>query len=157
MPEIQDVENVIGSYDGLSRKVLDYSMAMKAFVDAGKEPGFSVDSIKPLETYVAVEDFVRIGNFKEVMNWRDYAGFLVGWAPTAQWECSFKRITQAGSTVFLELEERSRMGDFTSTVNSMSVYEFNAAGLLYHLDIYLQMPMPDPEMLAGYKDIDITA
>lgn len=156
MPEMQNVEDVIDNYDGLARKVLDYSMAMKEFVDAGKQPGFSEASIKPLEAYVAVEDFVRVGNFKEVMGWQDYAAFLIGWAPTADWECSFKRITQSGSTVFLELEERSRMGEFTSTVNSVSVYEFNGEGLLHHLDIYLQMPMPDPEMLASYKDVDIT-
>ncbi len=41
-------------------------------------------------------------------------------------------------------------------VNSVSVYEFDADGLITHLDIYLQMPMPDPEMLAGYAGIEIS-
>ena len=52
--------------------------------------------------------------------------------------------------VILELEERSRVGEHTSTVNSVSIYEFNAAGKLRHLDIYLQMPPMDKSMMQAY-------
>ena len=44
--------------------------------------------------------------------------------------------------MFLELEERSEIGDFTNAVNSLSVYEFDDAGKLRHLDVYLQMEVP---------------
>jgi len=40
-----------------------------------------------------------------------------------------------------------------SEVVSSSVDEFNNAGKLRHLDIYLQMKMPDPEMLRAYTKL----
>jgi hypothetical protein len=90
------------------------------------------------------------------MNWQDYITFLTSWAMGSEWECSFKRITEAGNVVFLELEERLKMGDFSSAVNSLSVYEFNDAGKIQHLDIYLQMAMPGGEMLESYEGVDIS-
>ncbi len=62
----------------------------------------------PLAALVATERFERVGNFKEVMAWDDYVGFLTAWAPTAEWECSFKRVTEAPVLRILELEESSR-------------------------------------------------
>ena len=96
-----------------------------------------------------------MGNFKEVMNWQEYVTFLTNWASNSEWECSFKRITEAGNVVFLELEERSRIGDFSNSVNSVSVYEFDKAGKITHVDIYLQMALPDPDMLGSYADVEI--
>lgn len=150
------IEDVIGNYSGLSRKVLEYSQLMKRMVDEAKQPGFSEASWAPLAAYVDTERFERVGNFKEVMNWQQYVAFLTPWAMHCGWECSFRRVTEAPGLVILELEERSEAGGVTSTVNSVSVYEFDAGGKLVHLDIYLQMPMPDPEMLKSYEGIEIS-
>lgn len=147
---LQQVGDVVANYSGLSRKVLDYSLLMKRLVDSARQPGFSSASWAPLTELIATDEFVRVGNFKEVMRWPDYIDFLTSWAMASAWECSFKRVTEVGSTVFLELEERSRIGDFSSVVNSMSVYEFNAAGKIHHLDIYLQMALPSGDMLKSY-------
>lgn len=152
---MQDVEDIIGDYTGLSRKVLEYSVITKNLVDKAKKPGFTVDSWAPLGELIDTEKFVRVGNFKEVMNWQEYVTFLTNWASNSEWECSFKRITEAGNVVFLELEERSRIGDFSNSVNSVSVYEFDKAGKITHVDIYLQMALPDPDMLGSYADIEI--
>ena len=73
---------------------------------------------------MAVDVFERVGNFKETMAWDDYMTFLAAWMPTADWACSFKRITEAGNLVFLELEERAGGG----AVNSASIYEFDESG-----------------------------
>jgi hypothetical protein len=146
----KDVGQVVGDYAGPTRKVLEYSLIMKRLVDEAKQPGFSVESWAPLAELVAVDEFERVGNFKEVMSWRDYVTFLTKWAIGSEWECSFKRISESDGVVFLELEERSRVGDHTSVVNSMSVYEFNGAGKLRHLDIYLQMEPMNPEMMKAY-------
>ena len=140
---LKDVNEVIGDYSGLSRAVLEYSRIMKRLVDEAKQPGFSVASWAPLAELVAVDEFERVGNFKEVMNWERYVEFLTKWAMSSEWECSFKRITEKPGLVLLELEERSKTRAFSSVVNSMSVYEFNEAGKLRHLDIYLQMEMPE--------------
>ncbi len=154
---LQDIDVAAGQYTGLSRKVLDYSLVMKQLVYAAKQPGFSVESWAPLAAFVDTAAFERVGNFKEVMRWADYIGFLTQWAMTSEWEGSFKRVTENGNVVLLELEERSKVGGFSSVVNSVSVYEFNDAGKIAHLDIYLQMEMPDPEMLKSYEGIEITA
>lgn len=156
MPELRDIEEAAAGYSGLARKVLDYSLTMKRLVDEAKQPGFSADSWSALSEFIDTEKFVRVGNFKEVMSWAEYIGFLTGWATTSEWEGSFKRVTVDGNLVILELEERSKIGPHSSVVNSVSVYEFNEAGKIEHLDIYLQMPMPDPSMFASYEGIAIS-
>lgn len=150
----KDVDEVVSDYTGLSRKVLDYCQVVKKMVDTtAKQADFSVDSWSSLAKFVDMENFQRIGNFKEVMNWQEYIDFLTGWASTSEWECSFKRITEHDNVVFLELEERTRMGEFATVVNSFSVYEFNAAGKMRHIDVYLQMGLPDPEMMKHYDNV----
>jgi hypothetical protein len=148
---LRKVSEIVGDYTGLSRKVLEYSLIMKRLVDEAKRPGFSEASWAPLAELVAVDEFERVGNFLEVMRWPDYVAFLTKWATSSGWECSFKRITEKQGVVFLELEERSAVGEHRSVVNSATVYEFNDAGKLRHLDIYLQMKLPDPEMLKAYE------
>jgi hypothetical protein len=140
---LKEVTDVVGDYAGLSRTVLDYSLLMKRLVDEAKQPGFSAASWAPLADLVAVDEFERIGNFKEVMRWPEYVEALTKWAVSSEWECSFKRITEKANLVFLELEERSKVGGYGGVVNSVSVYEFNPAGKLRHLDIYLQMALPE--------------
>lgn len=153
---LRNLDEVIDDYSGLARRVLDYSALMKRMVDEAKKPGFSVDSWGPLAELIDTENFGRVGNFKEVMNWQEYVAFLTGWASSSEWDCSFKRVTESGNTVFLELEERSRIGDFSNSVNSLSVYEFDDAGKITHIDVYLQMALPDPEMLASYAEVKIS-
>ena len=153
---MRELSEVLGEYSGLSRRVLDYSLIMKRLVDRAKRPGFSVEDWAPLSALVAVDDFERVGNFKEVMNWHEYVTFLTKWAMSSEWECSFKRITERPNVVFLELEERSHVAGHSSVVNSLSVYEFDTAGKLRHLDIYLQMPMPEGDMLKSYEGMRIS-
>lgn len=151
-----NVEDIADDYDGRSRAVLDYCMTTKRIVDQAKRPGFSADDWAPLTDLVDTEAFIRVGNFKEVMNWREYVDFLTNWATSSEWECSFKRITEAAGTVFLELEERSRTGDFSNSVNSISAYEFNEAGRISRIDVYLQMALPSADLLKSYDGVSIT-
>lgn len=150
---LKNVGDVIDHYGGFSRTVLDYSLIVKEVVDSAKRPGFSVDSWAPLARLLDTATFRRVGNFKEVMNWTEYVTFLTQWAPSADWECSFKRITERGYLVFLELEERSVVGEFSNVVNSLTVYEFNSDGKIIHIDVYLQMVLPPPEMLTSYEGV----
>jgi hypothetical protein len=154
--ELREIADVAGDYTGLSRTVLDYSLTMKRLVDSAKQPGFSAERWADLAEFVDPAAFVRVGNFKEVMTWAQYTEFLTGWASASEWEGSFKRVTESGGIVFLELEERSKVGDFASVVNSVSVYEFSGAGKITHLDIYLQMALPEAGMLASYEGVQIS-
>ena len=69
--QLTDVADVIDDYAGRSRTVLDYAMVTKRLVDEAKRPGFSAGSWAPLAELVAVDEFTRVGPFKEVMNWDD--------------------------------------------------------------------------------------
>src|SRR3546814_15014468 len=80
---------------------------MKRIIYSAKEPGFDESSWVPLAGLVDRDAFIRVGPFKDEMTWPEYVAFLTGWAPRRHWECSFRRITEKGNVVFLELEERS--------------------------------------------------
>ena len=138
------IDDVIGETTGRSLVVLQYSQVMRDLVKSAKEQGFSTESWAPLAEFVSTEDLVRIGPFKEVMNWTQYTEFLTNWARSSDWDCSFKRITETGDLAFLELEERSKIGDFSSVVNTVSVFEFNADNKIRSIAVYLQMELPDP-------------
>lgn len=152
---LRELDEVVGEHSGLARKVLEYSQVMKRLVVEAKQPGFSDESWAPLADMVAIDEFERVGNFKEVMNWPEYVGFLTSFATSTDWDCSFKRITETPDLVFLELQERIEIGDFTSVVNSLSVYEFDGAGKIRHLDIYLQMALPESGLLQSYEGVRI--
>jgi hypothetical protein len=122
--------------------VLRYAKTTGDLVAKAKEPGFTAGDWAPLAELVDTENFLRVGAFKEEMDWQTYADFLTGWATTSDWECTFKRITDHDGLVFLELEERSVVGEFRSVVNSLSVYEFGADDRIRRLDLYLQMALP---------------
>ena len=150
----KDIQDVASQYSELSRKVLDYSLTMGKIIDEAKSGDLLIKNVQKLAEYVDVDKFQRVGNFLEVMTWQQYAEFLTRWAAGgAQWEGSFKRITEHDNVVFLELEERSRQGEHVSTINSNSIYEFNAAGKLVHLDIYLQMRPMHPDMMKAYDGV----
>lgn len=143
-------------HGGLARKALDYTLTMKRLVEEAKQPGFSLGKWDSLAALVDTGRFERIGNFKEVMNWRQYAEFLTRWAPSAEWDCTFRRVTEGENLAILELEERTTAAKLSSVVNSVSVYEFNLAGKIVHIDIYLQMALPDHAMLQSYDGIAIS-
>jgi hypothetical protein len=132
---------------------LDYSQITKHLVTAAKRPGFSIDSWSPLAELLDIKAFNRVGPFKDAMNWPDYVNFLTHWAQSSDWDCSFKRITEIGNMVFLELEERSKVGAHSSAVNSLSVYEFNGTGKIHHVDVYLQMELPSSDMLKSIESV----
>jgi hypothetical protein len=126
-------------YTGLSRRAIDYGLFQKRLMDRARDAssGYSPDEWLGLKDFVA-DGFERIGNFKEVMTIDEMIGFLQAWSPTADWEGSFKRVSEQDNVVTLELEERVTHEGVKNAVNSVSIYEFNADGKLQHLDIYLQ-------------------
>ena len=122
----------------LCHKVLDYCDTFRRVVTQAKQPGFVQSDWAPLEELVAVNEFKRVGSFLEVMNWREYTGFVTQFATATKWEGSFRGIHEHGRVVYLELTERCTTGDNVDVVNSMTVYKFNEAGKIFHLDVYLQ-------------------
>ena len=136
-----DPKSVTGQ---LSQKVLQYGDIVERTVKAAKQPGFTAETgWTELETLLNLEEFERVGNDKARMGWPVYRDLLTKWATTTDFRSVFHRISEAGNCVFLELTEHntptnSTGGGAESVVNSLSLYEFDAAGKLVHLDIYLQ-------------------
>lgn len=153
---MKHVSEVVDDYAGRSRAAVRYAVTTKRLVDAAKQPGFGVEGWAPLADLVAADEFERVGNFKEVMNWEQYTGFLTNWATASEWDGLFKRVSEVDGVVFLELEEHTKMGDFESVVNSISVYEFTADDKIRHIDVYLQMALPNTEMLTSYEGVEIS-
>lgn len=153
---MKDVREVVDEYSGRCRAVVQYAATTKQLVEAAKQPGFGVEGWAALADLVAVDEFERIGNFKEVMNWEQYTDFMTNWAAASDWHGLFKRVSEVDGVVFLELEEHTKMGDFESVVNSISVYEFTTDDKIRHIDLYLQMALPNTEMLTSYDGVAIS-
>ena len=110
---------------------------------AAKDPAFTPSGWAGLEALIAIDSFERVGNFMERMDWPTYRAMLTQWGTTTAFWSNFRGITEVGNRVFLELEEHNTpAGAPESIANSLSLYEFDAAGKLCHLDIYLQYVPP---------------
>ncbi|MDE8651575.1 hypothetical protein [Novosphingobium album (ex Liu et al. 2023)] len=127
---------VTGEY---ARKVLDYTDCIKRTVDRAKEPGFDESGWDELAALLDTARFERVGNDRVAMGWDVYRGLLMQWGTTTDFWAEFHRVSEAGRRVFLELTEHNTpRGGAESVVNSCTVYQFDEAGKLVHLDIYLQ-------------------
>ena len=93
----------------------------------------------PLAEFVAVDDFERVGTFLEVQNWNQYTEMLTRWASaTESFETTVRRISEFGSLVYYEIEERHFRGDNVNVINSMTVFEFDSHDKIRRLNVYLQ-------------------
>jgi len=119
----------------LTRKVLDYTQTMQRLV-----PGIEVPADwAPLATFVAVDEFERVGTFLEVQDWQQYTEMLTQWASaTDSFESTVHRISELDGLVYFEIEERHFRGGSVQVVNSMTVFAFDQHGKIRHLDVYLQ-------------------
>jgi hypothetical protein len=131
-----DRDAVTGEY---AKKVLAYTDCIKRTVDRAKEPGFDESGWDELASLLDTDAFRRVGNDKVDMGWEVYRGLLMMWGTTTDFRSDFHRISEAGNRVFLELTEYNHpRGGQETVVNSCTVYQFDGAGKLVHLDIYLQ-------------------
>jgi hypothetical protein len=120
-----------------ARSVVRYNDLMKQVADKARKPGYSKTDWRLLAEVVSPNEFQRFGNFLEVQNWDQYVDMLDRWAPSSKsFSTRFRRMTEQGNLVFLELEEVHDTGK----INSVSIYELNDAGKIIRLHIYLQAP-----------------
>jgi limonene-1,2-epoxide hydrolase len=132
-------ENAIGKDVGpLVAKVLEYESIFKRVAATAKRPGFSQADWAPLAELIAVDEFERVGIWRDTMSWNEYADMLTEFTKANDFETSRQRLAEAGGRVYFDKEERHIKGDNVIVVNSMSVYEFNEDGKIRHLDVYIQ-------------------
>jgi hypothetical protein len=129
------------AYEGLSRKVLQYSENFLRIVNRIKTPDFRASEWAALEELVDVKNFQRSGvfltNTAEVSNWQQYKQLLTEYGGATAWEGTLRRITEVPGLVFLELEERNTRAGVTDVANTVTIYEFNQDGRLCKLHVYV--------------------
>jgi hypothetical protein len=119
----------------LTRTVLDYVSTMERLVPTVEDP----EDWAPLTEFVAVDEFERVGTFLEVQSWSKYTEMLTQWASAiATFETTVQRISELPGLVYYAVEERHHAGDRVNVVNSLTVFAFDDAGKIRHLDVYLQ-------------------
>jgi hypothetical protein len=128
-------------YKGLSRKVLQYSECFLRVVNKIKQPGFCQADWAPLEELVDVKNYRRMGVFltnrSEFSDWQQYKQLITQYGGMTTWEGTLRRMTELPGLVFLELEERNTRDGVTDVSNTVTIYEFNQAGKLIRLDVYV--------------------
>jgi hypothetical protein len=119
----------------LTDTVLEFTRTMEGLVVDG-EPR---DDWAPLADFVDVDEFERVGTFREVQDWKQYTEMLAQWASSVEkFETSVQRITEAANLVFFEIEERHHRDGAIGVVNSMTVFDFDEHGKIRRLNVYLQ-------------------
>ena len=119
----------------LTRAVLEYEQTIKRLVPTVEAPA----DWAQLAEFVAVDEFERVGTFLEVQDWQQYTQMLTQWASaTDSFETTVRRVSELPGFVYFEVEERHFRGGIVNVVNSMTVFGFNDAGKIRHLDVYLQ-------------------
>ena len=119
----------------LTQRVLDYTQSMQRLVPTIKDPA----DWAPVAQFAAVDEFERVGTFLEQHDWQQYTEMLTQWASAVdRFETTVRRVTESDRLVYFEVEERHLRGDDLNVVNSMTVFEFDDADKICHLDVYLQ-------------------
>jgi len=121
----------------LTRRVVQYVETMERLVPTVAAPA----DWAPLTEFVATDEFERVGTFLEVQNWQQYTEMLTHWAKaTTRFATTVQRISETARLVYFEIEERHYRGASTNVVNSMTVFDFDEAGKIRRLSVYLQQP-----------------
>ncbi len=120
----------------LRRQVLDFNACQAKILAAGvKSPA----DWEPMDEFIDVSNFKRVGAYLEELNFAEYCEFLAGWAAGGtQFEFTEFHVTEVGNALFQEIEECHTRGAHFIRKNVIAVYRFNAAHKIVHLDIYEQ-------------------
>jgi hypothetical protein len=131
-------------FTGLSRKVLEYSEGFSKIVEKLKLGPVPDADWEQFEKVVDVANFERQGVFltpqAEVCGWRQYKETIIKYGGATDWEGTLRKITEVPGRVILELEERNTRDGVIDVSNTVTIYEFNEAQQVRHLEVYV-MPL----------------
>jgi hypothetical protein len=128
-------------FQGLSKKVLQYSEHFSRIVEKLKRKQPTDADWATMEQLIDIENYRRSGVFagptSETSTWQQYKSMIAQYGAMTDWEGTLRRITEAAGIVFLELEERNTMHGVMDVSNTVTIYNFNQAGKLCNLDVYV--------------------
>jgi hypothetical protein len=138
MPNPNNFAEASGKATGpYSRAMIEYTRTMYEGVKAAKKPGAGDEVWEPLAKLVDTENFVRIGNFREKVNWQQYIGLLNQWGQATEWDITITRVTEGDGYAIQEAFEFAKYPDREEGYNSVAVYDFDENMKLRELAIYL--------------------
>jgi len=130
-----------GALTGLCRKAVDYVEAMAALLNRGGE-GIAEGDWAHLESLIDTAAFQCVGRFAkdhlESVDWPAYKAHVAHFAAYVDLKVSVRRATETGGLVFLELREDNYYRGIVDATNTVRVLSFTPAGLIDHLDIYVE-------------------
>ena len=125
----------------LSAVAINFVNTMKRIADKGREPGFSKADWAPLAAFIEQDGFVRVGPYHDQCDWAHYEELITQWVTHSEgWTPVVKRINEAPGVVFMQCEEMITQGDQIFPFHSLAAYEFNAAGKICRIDVFMQQP-----------------
>ena len=133
------------TFTGLAQKVIAYGEAFEHVIAALKQGEAGEGDWAGLEALVDATAFERVGMFLtaevETIDWPTYKHYVSEYGHMTHWDGKLRRITESGNVVFQELEERNTRAidgkPMASISNTVTVFEFNSAGRIVHLDVYV--------------------
>lgn len=107
-----------------------------ATVRDAKLPGFMPAAWDDLASLVALDEFVLVGRGKQEMSWAQTVAALDRWSRDVDFAFELQRVEEAGPLVFIGLDERSNANGRAGKLETMTVFEFDAAGQLCRIDAF---------------------
>ncbi len=131
-------------YTGLTRTVLEYSEAFSFIIEKARASTLVEADWAIFDSLVDTNGYERLGMFTEpkteVIGWSTYKGYITQWGGESRWEGTLRNVTEANGRVILELEERCHLATGLNVANTVTIYEFNDAAKIRHLEVYV-MPL----------------
>ena len=129
------------TFSGLVQKVIAYGEAFEHVIAALKQGAAGEGDWAGLEALVDATAFERVGMFLtaevETIDWATYKHYVSQYGHMTGWDGKLRRISESGNVVFQELQEYNTRDGVTNISNTVTVFEFNDAGKIVHLDVYV--------------------
>lgn len=125
----------------LSQRVQQLVDVMRNNLVKAMKEGVQEADWAPLRDLIAVEEFERVGPFRDALDWQGYVQLLCQWLNHSEgWDPVMKLRVEADGVVFMQCEEMITNGDRVDPFYSLSIYRFNDQGKIKRLEVYMQQP-----------------
>ncbi len=137
-------QSTTGQSGELTPRVMALVECMKELVAKGMQSGVDDADFCSLEALLA-DDFERVGPFHDAKDWPGYRELVKQWVNNTQgWRPELRRIAEAPGLVFMQCEEMITHGDSEFPFHSLSMYEFDKAGRIRRIEVYMQKEDAQP-------------
>lgn len=129
------------TFSGLTQKVIVYGEAFEGVIARAKQGPLTPADWAPLDALVDPARWERVGVFLgpevQTIGWDQYKAIITQYGAMTTWDGTLRRITEAENAVIQELVETNTSQGRTSLANTVTVFEFDGAGRIVHLDVYV--------------------